>query len=86
MPYRDHDREALDDDEFPEPDDGAGEGYTLLCPHCRVPIYEESEQCPYCHTYLTEEEEAAPRAKPWWIVAGTVACLAVVYLWIRYGV
>jgi hypothetical protein len=92
MPFRDHDREALDDDEFPDPDpddededeDGTA---TLLCPHCRVPVYEEAEQCPHCGTYMTEEEdETPPRMKPLWIVAGTVAVLVIVYFWIRYGV
>ena len=86
MPYRDYDRESLDDDEFPDPDDAAEGSNTLLCPFCRVPVYEEAEQCPHCGTYITEEEAPAGRTKPWWIVAGTVACLAVVYLWIRYGV
>lgn len=85
MPYRDRDREELDDDEFPEPGSGDDDGNTLLCPHCRVPVYDQAEQCPYCGTYLTEED-SAPRHKPLWIVVGTVACLAVVYLWIRYGV
>jgi hypothetical protein len=85
MPFRDHDREALDDDEFPDPEDG-DETATLLCPHCRVPIYEEAEQCPYCGTYLTEEGETPPRMKPLWIVVGTVAVLVIVYFWIRHGV
>ncbi len=81
MPYRDHDREDLDDDEFPQPDEADED--TLLCPHCRVPVFDEAEQCPHCGTYLSEED-SPPQRKPWWIVAGTIACLLVVYLWIRY--
>jgi hypothetical protein len=78
----------LDDDdqedfEFSDPAADV-ETETIPCPHCRAPIFDEAEQCPECGTYLSEED-APPQGKPWWIVAGTVACLAVVYLWIRYG-
>jgi hypothetical protein len=80
MPIRNRDREALDDDEFPEPDE---DDPNFLCPYCRVPIFEESEKCPHCGTWLTDEENDAGQRKPLWIIVGAVACLVVVYFWLR---
>jgi hypothetical protein len=81
MPIRDRDREALDDDEFPEPDE---DDPNFLCPHCRVPVYEEAEACPHCGTWLIDDEIQASQRKPWWIIVGTIACLVVVYFWLRH--
>lgn len=79
MAFRDDERE--DDDFLTKPDE---ETDTVPCPHCGALVFDEAEQCPECGTYVTEEG-AEPQRKPWWIVAGTVACLVVVYFWIRYG-
>jgi hypothetical protein len=79
-PLEDDDQEDL---EFSNPAADADTD-TIPCPHCQAAIFDEAEQCPECGTYLSAED-APPQRKPWWIVAGTVACLAVVYLWIRYG-
>jgi hypothetical protein len=81
MSFGEDDRDDFDDFSDRQADDETG---TIGCPHCRAAIFEEAEQCPECGTYLTEQG-AEPQRKPWWIVIGTVACLAVVYLWIRYG-
>jgi endogenous inhibitor of DNA gyrase (YacG/DUF329 family) len=56
---------------------------TVPCPHCGAAVYEEAERCPHCETYLSEED--APAHKPWWVVVGALAALAVVALWIWKG-
>src|SRR5262249_26066599 len=80
MPIRLDNGDALDDGEFPEPDE---QPETMLCPHCRVAIFDGAVRCPHCGAYLSEEDEDSQR-KPWWIVAGALAGLAVVYLWLRH--
>jgi hypothetical protein len=57
---------------------------TVPCPHCGEAVYEEAERCPHCEAYLSEED-APPARKPWWVVAGALAVLAVVALWIWKG-
>jgi hypothetical protein len=54
---------------------------TVPCPHCRRQIHEDAQRCPYCEHYLSDEE-TTPGHKPWWIIAGVLACLYVVYRWI----
>ncbi len=63
---------------------GAGhddDDYTMPCPYCKRPIHEDAQRCPYCEHYLSEED-APPGRKPWWIIAGAVICLYVVYRWV----
>ena len=67
-----------DDDDEPVDEDDA---LMMPCPHCRRPIFDESERCPHCEKYLSEED--APRSrKPWWFILGAVVCLYAVYKWI----
>jgi len=66
------------DDEWGEgPDDDTDE-----CPYCREPVYDDAERCPHCGHYLSRED--APDRKPWWVVAGVLACLAMVTWWILH--
>ena len=67
-----------DDDEYP--DDGE-ESPTIPCPYCRSEIHEDSQRCPRCERYLSGED-APPARKPWWLIAGVIAGLACVYLWV----
>jgi hypothetical protein len=53
---------------------------TIPCPHCRREILEDAERCPYCERYLSRDDAPRPR-KPWWIVAGVIVCLYMVYRW-----
>jgi len=64
------------DDEDDEP--------TVPCPHCGREIHEEAQRCPYCENYLSAEDSQTP-PKPWWVVAGAVACLYAVYRWIVWS-
>jgi hypothetical protein len=66
-------RDEPSDDDFDEP--------TVPCPYCRREIHEDAERCPYCEQYLSAED-APPKPKPWWLIAGVLACLYVIYRWI----
>ncbi len=68
----DWDDDWWDDDESAE---------TIECLHCGDEIYEEAEQCPHCGKYISREDAPAGQ-KPWWIVAGVVVCLYLVFRWI----
>jgi hypothetical protein len=70
---------AYDPDDEDWPDDGDEEP-TAPCPHCGREVLEDAERCPFCERYLSKED-APPGRKPWWIILGVVACLAVVYMW-----
>jgi hypothetical protein len=71
-------RSAEEEPVMPRRDD---EEPTIPCPYCRAEIHEDSQQCPRCGLYPSDED--APRAgKPWWLIAGAVACLYAVYRWI----
>jgi hypothetical protein len=67
-----------DDD---EPAEGNDSEATAPCPYCHREIHKDSERCPYCERYLSEED-VPPSRKPWWLIAGVVACFIVVYFWI----
>ncbi len=69
----DSDAETWDDEEGDDLDE---------CPHCGASIHDDSERCPRCGRYLSRED--APRRQPWWVVAGVVACLALVTWWILH--
>ena len=71
----------MDDDEWDDERDDDEEEPTIPCPKCRARIHEESQRCPYCGHYISEED-AVPARKPWWIIAGTVLILYIVYRWI----
>lgn len=70
-----------EDDESSSDESGDDDGYTMPCPHCKRPIHEDAQRCPYCEHYLSEEDRP-PARKPWWIVAGALICLYLVYRWI----
>jgi hypothetical protein len=54
---------------------------TIPCPYCRREIQEDSPRCPYCEQYISSEDAPSAR-KPWWIIAGAIVCLYLVYRWI----
>jgi hypothetical protein len=72
----DDDLEAYEDPDEPE---NYESDETVPCPYCRELIHEESQRCPACGHYKSKED--APRRRPWWLVVGVIACLAVVALW-----
>jgi hypothetical protein len=82
MPFRDDEREGLNEDEFPDPDD---EDLDRLdtCPHCRSAVHDDAERCPFCGYYLSREDHSG--RKSWVIITGVVVCLAVVLMWIFRG-
>jgi hypothetical protein len=75
----DDEPEDYSDDEVAPWDEDSDEE-TFECPHCGEAVYEDAEQCPHCSTYLSEED-APPTVKPLWFVAGVIAVLAIVFLW-----
>ena len=47
MPVRhDHD-DDWEEDESAGDEDGGDDDYTVPCPYCKRPIYEDAERCPY---------------------------------------
>ena len=83
MPLRrDHDDDWEEDESAgDEEGDSDDDDYTVPCPYCKRPIYEDAQRCPYCERYLSDED-APPARKPWWVIAGAVLCLYVVYRWV----
>jgi hypothetical protein len=77
----DDEDDELEWNEEPVDPDDHDEDATLPCPHCRLGIHEESERCPFCGSYISPVDAPTAR-KPWWIIAGVIACLFVVYGWI----
>jgi len=71
--------EDNDDDDDGEPGD---DNDLDECPRCGRSIYDDSERCPRCGAYLSREE-AVPR-RPWWVVLGVLACLAMVVYWVLH--
>ena len=66
------------DEEYPDEDEAEP---TAPCPYCQREIHEDAQRCPYCEQYLSDEDAPAGR-KPWWIVAGVIVCLYIVFRWI----
>ncbi len=82
MIARDHDIDDEGEDEAEDWDHDPDEDETMPCPYCRADVYDDAEQCPSCGKYLSRED--APWRKPWWVVAGVMACLAMVTWWILH--
>lgn len=70
------------EDDEPEDKGEAGEDDLDECPRCGRSIYDDSVRCPRCGEYLSREEGGP--AKPWWVVAGALGCLAMVVYWILH--
>ena len=81
MPHPIHDDDDWDKEEGWGDDASEEEEPTEPCPYCRRLIPEDTPRCPYCEMYISQED-APPVRKPWWIILGALACLAVVYFWI----
>ena len=54
---------------------------TIPCPYCPRQIHEDAPRCPYCEQYISRED-APPQRKSWFIVAGTIVTLYILYRWI----
>ena len=81
MPRRVVDDDEWNDDEGYDGDEDAEEDEpTVACPCCERRIPEDTPRCPYCENYISDED-APPTKKPWWIAAGVVICLYIVYRW-----
>ena len=80
MIVRDYDPDDLDDEAWG--DDQDEDEPTEHCPGCGESIYDDAERCPYCGRYVSREDD--PGRKPWWVVVGAVACLAMVIWWILH--
>jgi hypothetical protein len=70
------DHSSGDDDVDPDEDEP-----TIHCPYCRRQIHEDAPRCPYCEQYISREDAPPPR-KSWFIVAGTIVTLYILYRWI----
>ena len=81
---RDDDFDEFEDHDINLGDDGEDAEVTVACPYCGEEIYEDANWCPYCANYLSQEDSPRPR-HPWWLVAGVVVCLAIVFSWFLMG-
>ena len=64
MDYDDHaDEEWVDDDDSDDDDD------LLICPSCKAPVYEETQQCPACGDWIIPVWPGQQRKKTIWLVA-----------------
>ena len=79
--FDDDDPDWQDDDEGSDFDIDIDDAQpTIVCPHCKQEIYEDSERCPHCERYLSDRD-LRPK-KSWLIVTGAGVCLYIVYRWI----
>jgi hypothetical protein len=69
----------LEEDDV-EPWDRDSDDETTPCPYCGASVYEGADQCPHCNKYLSKED-APSAAKPWWIIAGVIVVLGLIYMW-----
>lgn len=68
----DPDESDTDDDDEPE---------IVACPYCRGEMSEDAEICPHCGSYvLVDDVHRASR--PWWVVAGMIACVVILVMWL----
>ena len=66
-----------EDEDWPDEDE---EEPTIPCPYCRREVLEDAERCPHCERNISRED-TPPARKPWWIIAGVIVCLYIVYRW-----
>ena len=79
MPYNNDDDDW--DDEFDDEDAFLSDDEpTVRCPYCGELVHEDAQRCPHCENYISEEDAPA-RKKPWWILAGVLVCLYMIYRW-----
>jgi hypothetical protein len=72
---------SCQDEEDAEEDGDDEEVTTVPCPYCGKDVFDDSPRCPHCGNYLSEAD-SPPSRKPWWIVAGVVVCLYLIYRWV----
>jgi DNA-directed RNA polymerase subunit RPC12/RpoP len=79
--YDEDDEADVGDHEEPDESDTDDDHPELIaCPYCRGEISEEAEVCPHCGSYvLVEDVDRASR--PWWVVAGMIACVVILVMW-----
>lgn len=69
----------VDDDEYPDEDEGDDASETRPCPHCGEEIYEEAEQCSVCGEYVTFPSRGLSERPLWWTLLGLIGIAAVIY-------
>lgn len=78
------DDNPLDDREFPdEADTDDGSPPLMDCPHCRLPIMEDSPQCPHCHQWVASGPHSwGPQ--PWYHRHGLWAVRTILMNWLAW--
>lgn len=75
MDYDDYPDEELAEDEDDSEDD------LLVCPSCRKPVHEETQQCPYCGDWIIPAYPQTPWKRALWVAIALLLILALI-LWI----
>jgi len=75
-----HDRDEIEDREFPDESDmdDSDEPALVECPNCRKMIVEDTEWCHQCGWYL--EREPGSRT-PYWVMAIVLAIVLTFLFW-----
>ena len=68
------------EDDFDDVEDEEDEP-TVPCPYCKRQIHEDAHAAPIASGTFPRKTAPAPR-KPWWLWAGVIVCLYLVFRWI----
>jgi len=72
--------DPIGEHEYPDPpDDEEDDDYTVPCPECGEPVYEDAEQCPYCGSYITSSSHPFEGRPVWWVVLGVIGVIGLVF-------
>jgi len=65
-----------------EEEDGSGDDL-LVCPSCRNPVHEDTQQCPYCGDWIIPAWPERRTKRLVWIIAAILLIAAIVIMTVR---
>jgi len=72
----------FDDEEEWIEDEGAddSDAELLICPACRRPVHEDSQQCPHCGEWITPIHPENPLKRWIWVVVAGLLILSLILI------